>query len=615
MLEQNKNSFFSYSSAFRQKRQDNDSWGLEDYESILKSLATRGDPAVCIVDAMDESETGDDGCELRTRIISLIARLVQAPGSRMRFIVLSRYTADIDQAMRRSWKNDDLLAHIILEQENRADIAQIVENGLIVVKRALSDFDSEDEDPLYTSPKLQASWCAELQALERIQQYLINHAEGVILWVKLALQTVIDRVRRGNQTLREVEKDIKSLSKDLVAFYKCILDDLILRYPPEELERSRQCLMWVAGVSAVRPLALDELEEALCIPQAIGPSLISDRDPIADSPLRIRARSWIGFYRQLRMRCGPFIEVLIPANPGSTPGFRNNTAIHPRFTVQLLHRTVKDFLNDPTNAGPLHFTDQEAEKLLQRSLSTYIQLVLPIGTTHYCPVPAKANATLQTTIEAMCQYLNGKDLLELVLTTLSEEEVLPHLMLFENSVNPPLMEQRTTRPWNDSLQAIGKAYFSYGCRKGLTTAIANLLSITSILLLNWPTLLRYGILVTAIRYVTWGMSDEIPEEARKARRMLRAFQLRDMSLVWDCQGLGAPPTATVTLPTIKDFRDVIDSFEASHGGKLDNRKVPNTPNLEDGHSPRWLSRTPSPEFAAYSRGIHLDQDPIRLTLQ
>lgn len=100
---------------------------MEDYERILESLATHGLPVTCIVDALDESEDGTTGpLRLRQHVIGLLTRLVDAPGSQVRFIV------DIDQGFRHWVRQGGKLSHIVPEQENAGDVARLVDNGLAV---------------------------------------------------------------------------------------------------------------------------------------------------------------------------------------------------------------------------------------------------------------------------------------------------------------------------------------------------------------------------------------------------------------------------------------------------------------------------------------------------
>ncbi|KAH7142802.1 hypothetical protein B0J13DRAFT_50915 [Dactylonectria estremocensis] len=340
--------------------------------------------------------------------------------------------------------------------------------------------------------------------------------------------------------------------------------------------------MWIVGATAIRPLALDEMFEALCIPEEFTLGLDSTEDPLTHGESSIRAGTWMGFYRQLRLRCEPFLEVIIPqAQSGS--GVRENIEISPRHNIQLLHRTIKDFLQNPSESAAVSFSEAEANLFVRESLRRYLRVVLPVHPCRYSPVPAMGNCPLEKTVQAMAKYLDKKNLLEFALTVLPEEEWLHHLLIFETSAYPPPpMDQREQWPWNQSLFDFLYQYFSYRCRQGLTVAVTNMLTIASILILSWLTSLRYGPLALAIKESSLTrISHELterPNATREALRMVKTFSNREESLIWECQGvpprsgyLPRPPPK-VQKPSSTQLADIVAGFEASHGGKKGKKK-------------------------------------------
>ncbi|RYP06792.1 hypothetical protein DL765_009350 [Monosporascus sp. GIB2] len=516
ILEQNRTSFHHYAAIYRKKKEEHEEWFIDDYEQILRQLAANGVRAICIVDAMDESDDGGGAFELRARIIGLMAELCRMQSSQLKFVVSSRYTADISRALHKYWKEDEHLSHILLERENSGDILTLVEHGLLRLRSAMDLYESDDDERMdidFPSDHGNTAYTHESSILSRMRGYLMESSDGVILWVKLTMQALTSRIRQGFYNLEVLEAELKSLPRGIIDYYKLTVRDLETRYSPEDLLRTKTALMWVVGASSVRPLALGELYEALCIP--LGP-FNSDVDPITNSPLRIHSKSWLGFYRQLRVRCGPLLEVIMPQTREFGASFRDNTEISPHFTIQLLHRTVKDFLFDGTESGALSFSQAEADELVRQSMRRYLELVMPTTQTAYCPVPARTDwgvTSLHITAEAMVRYLEGKHLLEFVLTAIPEGEVMPHLMIFENSFSPPLMEQ-TTVGWDDGLRQVSYLYFDHACREGLRRGMTNLLTISSILLVSWPTLLRYGALATALKMCTNKYAANGPSAAR-----------------------------------------------------------------------------------------------------
>ncbi|KAI0162502.1 hypothetical protein BJ166DRAFT_269833 [Pestalotiopsis sp. NC0098] len=590
ILEQNKSSFQQYASIYRQKKENQESWTIEDYEQVLTGLAEMGVPAVSIVDAMDESDDGDGDFELRSRVIALMATLCLEAKSQLRFVVTSRYTADINRSFRKLSQNEGLLAHIVIERENWRDIQTIVENGLSKVRTALELFESDDDEAMDV-PISHFQQNSETEVLSRMRQYLVDNADGVILWVNLSTQALADRVRRGFYNLKKLESELESLPQDLFDFYRLSLSELEHRYSPEDLSKTRLALMWVVGTNSIRPLALEELYEALSIDFATTSLIPAGLDPIANNPLRIHAKSWLGFYRQLRLRCGPFLEILAPQTQGYTPSFPESTEIKPHFTVQLIHRTVKEFLHNPEVSSILSFSEQEAEEMVQQSMRSYLNLVLPSSETAYCPIPARPGQDLDGIVRSMSEYLDKKYLLNFVLINLPEEEVLSHLAILELSVHPSLIQQKDYWPWNDALEDIATRYLKFACENSLARTITIQLTIASILLLSWPTLLRYGPLAVALKKCsaqystsreqpdsTSSKSDPKQKEITEAIDMLISFSSREQNLEWDAFGVGerrGPRGPSV--PDSHVLSDLIVAVELFQGKRMKKKVAPKRP--------------------------------------
>ncbi|KAH7142801.1 hypothetical protein B0J13DRAFT_50914 [Dactylonectria estremocensis] len=190
LLEQNQDAFSLFVPVYRDKKKENNSWEMGDYERILKTLATHGLPAACIVDALDESELGADVFfRLREHVVELLTGLVDTPSSRLRIIVLSRYTPDIDRSFRRWSKQEGKLSHITLEQENARNIACLVDHGMAVLKKAMDDFDSESDDEMedlqlgYLPRRIPVRQETTNETFSRMRSFLVTNAQGVILWV------------------------------------------------------------------------------------------------------------------------------------------------------------------------------------------------------------------------------------------------------------------------------------------------------------------------------------------------------------------------------------------------------------------------------------------------
>ncbi|KAI0412862.1 hypothetical protein F5X98DRAFT_391379 [Xylaria grammica] len=495
----------------------------------------------------------------------------------------------MNRALRKLSLDEDLLSLVVLEKENRQDIAIFIASGLQSLNDAIDAFESDGEEEIdFTFSTSQED--GEAKILARIGEYIAENANGVILWVKLVMDVLIGRARRGFYTLEMLESDLEALPRDLVDFYRFAVSELEARFSLEELRITRSALMWVVGASILRPLALDELFEALGLgtdnKALLTPSIIGGTRQTS----QLQAKSWLGFYRQLRLRCGPFIEAILPQTQFVRSNFRENTEIKPHFTVQLLHRTVKEFLHDREASGVLSFSQAEADDLVQRSMRSYLARVLPSTESAHSPVPAKFGDDLKVTVREMSEYLDKKFLLDFVLTNLPEEELLCHLMIFEHSVNPNLMKQRDNWPWNDSLEYIATRYLQFACENGLARTILIQLRIASILLLSWPTSLRYGPLAVALQKCARDCSQqattapqESPGNLRFQRKelveaidMLVTFSQHEQNLEWDVWA-PAPaskgsnrmfqPQTRVIVPEKRALGNVLETMEIFKGKK------------------------------------------------
>jgi len=90
--------FTHFKPIYRQYKPGSKEWiTLPILMQILLSIAKSGVAALCVVDAMDESEDRKTAEEQSVTVLSQFSILVSnAPQSRMKFIVLSRPSFDIE---------------------------------------------------------------------------------------------------------------------------------------------------------------------------------------------------------------------------------------------------------------------------------------------------------------------------------------------------------------------------------------------------------------------------------------------------------------------------------------------------------------------------------------
>lgn len=99
--------------------------------------------------------------------------------------------------------------------------------------------------------------------LQRIRSYLIDNAEGVILWVVLILDLLKSTIKRGPYTTPKLEKRLRTLPTKLDGLYTSIVEDLRSRLGDRELGKPRNVLMLISAGNAT--LELSEIWDALAI--------------------------------------------------------------------------------------------------------------------------------------------------------------------------------------------------------------------------------------------------------------------------------------------------------------------------------------------------------------
>ena len=461
----------------------------------------------CVVDGLDESHFRDRDLESREEMLLFFKRLVKPP-SIFKLICLSRPNDDIKKSLRH-------YPSIVLQQLNLSDIEKIVDAGLKVVVQALSDDDSsmsEDSDSKEGSDEEDDSLCAfqkrpvailaarrrppkptmdlnhlvgyfrkvkieENYRLENIRKYLIKHASGVILWVTTILKALETRATEPLCDLEQIEKELYRLPVDLEKLYREIVKGLVSTLAKNTLDTSRRALIWVSVATAVRPFQLQELLDAL-------------------SPNRkLKVHSWNSFRRQLQRLCGPFIEVIRSAD--SPYGDLSTSDLRKDDEVQLLHQTVKDFLEDREAAGSLYVSTSQAQCVVETESMRYFETALPDPPSDNSPLPVQAGSDWKENVRKIAAYFEERPLLPFILDVYKEllgQVPKIYRFMFENTTNPSLMEmteqQKTdlgnlehdfaslNAPMGQS--AIVEEYFRTACLNGWVTAIDNIFLLSSL---------------------------------------------------------------------------------------------------------------------------------------
>jgi hypothetical protein len=535
LLQQDRNLFSFFETYYRRYPPSSKHWWSSnaDLISVFKDIAVNGVSVTCIVDAMDESQDGSDNDHRREAILSGLSALVaDVEKSRIKLIILSRPFLDIAWIFSQHQHRYGNVHRLLLEAENEAAIEKIIDNGMQSLQNAMHRFEigvennvsrtSGSQQGLIRSSQRHRTILTHTQKgansdLGPIPKYILENAQGVVLWVKLIITVLETHIKRGLFTLPELEEKLVSLPLGVDTIYRHIAEDLRSKFGDDGLEKTRTTLMWISGANSIRPLTLEELREGLAVPKDCEKALRSACDPIEAN--KIRCMHWTSFVRQLRERCGPFVDVIrldshetksdLLKESVNTKEYADEEA-GPRGTdiVQLLHRTAKDFFATPEAAGPLTFNDADAAQFVRQATIDYIKLSFPSSQTGYAPLPVKHNSKWVNNIEKAVAYIDDRRLLPFITAMLQDSQQLSlfglYASLLDNMTDPPLDEALAAiflsndrldherflplrlryGDLHDARSIIAGEYIYRACSQGMTVAVHFLVAMLK-LTLNW----------------------------------------------------------------------------------------------------------------------------------
>ncbi|KAF3074265.1 hypothetical protein CFAM422_003330 [Trichoderma lentiforme] len=404
-------------------------WSLDDLQCIIKSIVSSSMPIICILDGLDESAAIEKFQRTRETILRNLVELALIPGSRIKLIMLSRPAPDIIMRFNshvESTAPSKKCYKIILQHENRQTILRIIDNGLVAIKKVMESLDSWDEDNSSNEDPMPLDEIFEevpLDAMNGIRTHLANNAKGVILWVTLIIDQLMQHCRTGGITLEELERLLHSLPHDLMEYYEYMVKELEQKLDKGQLARSRKALMWVSGTSFVRALTIQELWDALAIPEDVQKALQSQKDYRQATGSYFK--TWAGFRSILYTWCGPFIEVMRDTTRRYGPR-DNRDHVEPHYVVQLLHQTVKDFLADEKTSSTLRFQTSDAIQFVLDSTHIHLQIVLPQNITAYTQF--RRDPDKEDFMDNLINYLNTKWLLRFSLEVFSNSDSIQGAM-------------------------------------------------------------------------------------------------------------------------------------------------------------------------------------------
>ncbi|KAH8774050.1 hypothetical protein BGZ57DRAFT_403716 [Hyaloscypha finlandica] len=466
LLQQSAPLFCYFKVIYRRHAPLSKDWITVEYMlEILRAIAAAGVRAIFVVDGMDESEDANTAEQGRRAVLSQFSYLVsEIPRTKMKFLVLSRPSPDIEQHFWRHYQRHGNLNFVIFEHENADDIRKIIKSGMRSLRRAMHPFRDDHDLPSeqgFSSekalgrkrkkPRIETTQQRNAQELEekecqKMKCYLEEHAQGVILWVTVILAILKTEIESGVYTFRRLHEKMKDLPIDLASLYSNIIKDLASRLDNHGRNLARKALMWVSGANTLHTITVIQLREALAIPDNAFSALVSEDNLIEQNLVPVD--DWTEFRHQLRKLCGPLIEIIIPTSHRKlqqTEEGDNMDEVLSTDRVQLLHRTVKDFLADSRASKELSFTGNEAIQKVRDDCHTYLALVLPKEPSSYAPVPPKPDTFWIETADNVVEYIENRVLLQFILLVFPGE-------LSTNTIIQSIFDEPIRPAWKPSTQ-------------------------------------------------------------------------------------------------------------------------------------------------------------------
>ncbi|RPB12649.1 hypothetical protein P167DRAFT_150611 [Morchella conica CCBAS932] len=235
ILEADESFFACVQPIYRQALRRDELWDLERLKEALRACRRHvlSRSLFLIVDAMDESENTD-----RTDIIQFFQKLTErTDGSDGKCLVKVFLTSRPINELHPSGLNG--VYRIVLQERNKKDIES------------------------YTDAFLQNSVFDSVGgAKPALKEYIMEHADGVFLWVHLVAKELVQYAMKGSRQ-GKLLKFLKSLPKSLEDFYQRMLEGLDSD-DPDDLVDGKRILQFC--LFSHRAMELHELEHALAMP-------------------------------------------------------------------------------------------------------------------------------------------------------------------------------------------------------------------------------------------------------------------------------------------------------------------------------------------------------------
>lgn len=308
---------------------------LEETLLRLQDATSDGDHLnfLFIIDGLDESEDGEDPGTSREHFAHLLSKLCESKaGNIFQIIVLSRPEPSIRLILNPAYSID-------MKEENYHDIERIVRYGISIIDKRLH---SGPNGPLmiYNSASTNVEDVPDITKLNFIKDYLLEHADGVILWVVLVLREMESIANDGADSIWQLKMELDKFPIDLARTYEGMLERLKAR-KPWNLQKSTYVFSWL--FFGEYTITLCEMREVLAMFGWCDYSDDTRRNFLDEHSILQQEDPWNPTWKQLSYLCGGFIEI-IPQGRCALETLQGNGALDSDDSVQLIHRTAKEFL-------------------------------------------------------------------------------------------------------------------------------------------------------------------------------------------------------------------------------------------------------------------------------
>lgn len=396
ILAQNPKLYEHFRGPFHEVRNTNQLWEYANLRKIFLDLCLQVNQQrvfvppcfYLVIDALDELENDENSD--RADFLDILSSLCSPDDTKprptciLKILLISRLLSDIENKLR-TFKS------IVMHDQTMLDVEKIVTFGLESIVNSLQDpskreserltsgIYGDDEDTRENSNIFKGPEDTSITDLFFLSEYLIEHANGIILWVVLIIRELRELLIGGFWTLGQTKDMLSSLPQDLEQCYEGIVRRIMKsvereRYGSQQgreqrMAKTQMMLSWVTF--AYRPLNLREFRDVIAIGDIQARNLSSDKidvDTVLLSEHRLRSEKQV--HSAVLHFCGGFLE---------SGGVKyNNTKHHSKTDIlQLLHRSAKDFLLYNKRAAPFQLQSKPSVFNISLLAIKYLQLSLP----------------------------------------------------------------------------------------------------------------------------------------------------------------------------------------------------------------------------------------------